>query len=293
MGSYSILVIGDWREELEPHLEAAHIGNPLSPHISRTNILNEALKEEHRLSQSIVYAQDRVSFPRWLRKRFGLHILDADGLLDLAGIHRSGWIGLNGNGEVTEVIQRNQGATIMCVSGELNQFLLKPGAMGWEVDPYQLEDIETTQRYASSARLRDIDFAAMRQPKVDRAPATWHWAHRVASGRTWTPFSVILKKYADSPKYQTASDGAAREWSAQPIIAELREYEFLRGCWPYEFDALLLSCDQYIQHCERYASVLEYGEVMSRGSFLGRPNEAELLAQLDNDTLLTSVIVKQ
>ena len=163
MGSYSILVIGDWRKKLEPLLQAEYIGNPFSPHIRCTNILNHALRKDFRLSQKKIRQRERVSFPLWLKQQCGLNTLASDEKVDLSGAHRSGWVQLNKKGEVTEVIRRNQDAVILYVSGSIEQFLLKPGAIGWIVKPDKPKDLEITQGYASSARMCDIDFNSMRQ----------------------------------------------------------------------------------------------------------------------------------
>lgn len=292
MGSFSVLVIGDWREELEPFLDAKHIGNPFSLHIKCVDILNDELRKDYRQSQNTEKFRHQTSFSQWLHQQRGLKTLAADEKPDLTGIHRCGWVRLNRKGEVTEVILRNPGAPILYVSGEQNQFLLKPGARGWEVNDYEPEDFEITEGYASSARLCDIDFTTMRQMKVAQAPANWDWARRLAAGRTWAPFKDICKKYLVSAS-DKAEKEATHEWEQQPVIQELREYEYLRHSWPYELDALLLPRDNYVQHCAQYASVLDYGEVIFRGRFLGRPNENELLAGLDCNTRLTSIIVKQ
>ena len=76
------------------------------------------------------------------------------------------------------------------VSGDLKQFLLKPGAIGWEVDEYHSEDIEVAQGYASSARLCDIDFAKMREPQL---PANWEWARRLLTDKVLEYQEVLME----------------------------------------------------------------------------------------------------
>lgn len=298
MGSYSILVIGDWREQLEPHLDVGEIGNPLSPYITCTDLLNTALVKEFRQSHKNVRRSQQEPFQIWLKKYFCINTLAANENPDLAGAHRYGWIQLNAKGEVSKVIRRNIGSLIRYVSGENAQFLLKPGAIGWEVNPYQPNDLVASGRYASSARVCDIDFATMRQPHITSAPTNWERAYQIAAGRTWVPLKEIRKQYTSSDPIRPGSDSfceyerAAREWLGQPVVQQLREEGCLAHLSANLLDAMMLQRDDYIRHCVQHAPVLEYFDVLHQHRFLLAPDESDLLAELNDETVLTSVNVK-
>lgn len=285
MGSFVALIVGDWRDEVVPFLDIGYIGNPFDSRIFCADIFNKELRRDYRQSQKNIGRSGRLSFPEWIYQARGIRTLSVDDQLDLARVHRHGWVRLNEKNEVTEVIVRNPGASILYILDGSKQFLLKSGAKGWDVDPDQPEDIELTEGYVSSARLCDIDFSAMRRPKVEQASTNWHWAHSLIAGRTWTPYKDICQKYSRSE--------SGIVWSQQAMIEELRQSNYFSYSSPSELDALLLLHGDFIDYCAGHASVLDYSEVVSDGQFMGCLDEDQLLAGLDGEARLTLLILKE
>jgi hypothetical protein len=267
------------------------IGNPLSPHIKCTDGLNDDLFQKFRQSR-------HPSFPTWLKQNLGFNTVAANEKPDLANLHRSGWVQLNDNGEVTNVIWRNMNSRYRCVIGEVSQFLLKPGRVGWEVDPYQQDDIAVASGYVSSARFCDIDLAAMRQTHVTAAPNNWDRARHITADRKWMKLKAIYEMHQDSTPLNPGSDSweecyrASQEWRAQPVIRQLLEDENLSNLHPSLLDAMMLARDDFVQYCVEHAPVLGTFDVLWKHRFLLWIDELDLLAGLEDDTKLTCVTVK-
>lgn len=298
MSTWGVLVVGDWREQLEPRLRVDLIDNPFSPHITCAETPFRSLSGEFRRSQKNLRQKDRVSFARWAEQRFGLNALVAGEHPDLAGAHREGWLQPNERTGLVNVVKRNVGAHAI-FWGSPKLFLLKQGTTGWEVQPREPEDQEVCAEYVASARLRDIDFQAMRQPIVAAAPSNWERALRIAAGRTWVPFTVIRQRLVEREPIQAGLDAsfseyesAFREWLAQPVVRQLREEGDLVHLGTSLLDPVMLPRDDYLEYCVRYAPVLKRFEVLHQHRRLIAPDEADLLSELDGDTRLTDVTLK-
>jgi hypothetical protein len=193
MGSSSVLVIGDdWREKLDRY-QSMEYARPLSPHIVHINRLDDArmrypnattalfrlpdgrevenfedeLKQGGGVRMSIVHKplKGAVPFAEWAGREYGVSKLASGVNPDLNGAHRWGWIRTNDMGEVTELVERTiPGGFYFYFSSTCKEFLLKPGAIGWDTNGHD-ETTEVGEGYAGTARLSDIDFAAMRQKK--------------------------------------------------------------------------------------------------------------------------------
>jgi hypothetical protein len=192
MGGMTIVVIGDdWRDQLDRYqsLEYAEASNR---HIVKVDRLQQALKAYPGATKSKFRLPDgrevddldevepalmkagiplhivhhplngELPFPAWASKQFGVRPLAEGALPDLEREHRFGWIRQDAAGQVTELVQcKIPGAFFFYLRGTSDDIVLKPGGVGWIVGQDDQVTEVTTGR-CGSARLRDIDFAAMR-----------------------------------------------------------------------------------------------------------------------------------
>lgn len=177
--------------------------------------------------------------------------------------------------------------------GKDNEFLLKPGATGWDVNGLG-QVTEVTDGYAGSARLSDIDLFAMQQKRINDIQERWDAVHRVVAGDTWISFADIRKKYPpQTEKYNAEFEHAARnEWFYQPAVQKVCNAGCTTDLTNEALDPILLPRADYVQQCTRGSGVLRFYDVIRHGEHLVNPNESELLAGLDVNELLTTVLVK-
>jgi hypothetical protein len=325
MGSLGVLVIGDdWREQLDRY-KTIDYADPLSPHIVHVDILPREL-EDYQKGATWLHLQDgrefenfdflhemkdgkgvqlsfvrrpwNIAFTEVVKRRYDHMKLDPGEEPDFSGKHRWGWMRLNEAGEVVELVERTvPGAFFWFFLGTCAEFLLKPGATGWNtgwnIDGNEQVTTEVTEGYAGSARLSDIDFHAMRQKQIDGFQARWDAVHRAANGESWIPFAEIRRKYPQTEKYDEKIERAASdEWWHQPALQNIYNAHCTDNYTHEALDLMLLPRADYAQHRAK-RGVLGCAEVIRYGQNLPTSfNEAELLAELDDDALLTLAAVK-
>lgn len=325
MGSSSVLVIGDdWAAQLDRYqsMEYAHPLNPNIIHINRLpealtrypnattgffrlpdgrelddwDLIKDELKRHGRMSMTIVHKplNGATPFLEWAKHQYGVHELRQEAEPDLFGQHRWGWIRINEAGEVTELAERAiPGNFFFFFLGTCADFLLKPGATGWNIERTG-QMTEVTGGYAGSARLSNIDFAGMRQKLAEEARERWEAVHRAAAGKTWKTFTEIRKKYPPQTEKRNAGvENAARnEWFHQPTLRKIDKARCVDYFSPAVLDLMLMPCVDYVRHCSENAGVLRPYDVIKFGEHLVNPNETDLLSELGDDVLLTSAVVK-
>jgi hypothetical protein len=244
MGSKSVLVIGDdWREQLDRY-KTMEYADPLSPHIVHVDILPREL-ERYLASDT----RQNITFIEWA-EQCGYVKLDPGVEPDLSGKHRWGWMRLNDAGEVAELVWRTiPDAFFFFFRHTYAEFLLKPGATGWNVDGNG-QATEVTEGYAGSARLSDIDFHAMQQKQID--------------------------------DFQERRDA---------VLQNIYKAYCTDSCTHEALDPMLLPRADYVRHRAKHG-VLDRTDLIRYGQHLDTFNEAELLAELDDDALLTMAYVK-
>jgi hypothetical protein len=291
MGSLGVLVIGDdWREQLERY-KTMEYADPLSPHIVHVDILSREL-ERYLASDT----RRKTTFASRVDHK---KKLDPGEEPDFSGKHRWGWVRLNEADEVIELVERTvPGAFFWYFLHTCAEFLLKPGATGWDIDGNG-QVAEVTEGYAGSARLSDIDFHAMRQKQIDDFQERWDAVHRATNGKSWIPFAEIRRKYPQPEKYDARIEQAAiNDWGNQHALQKIYKAHCTSNYSHEALDLLLLPRADYVRHCAKYdilhcTDVIRYGQHLSSYDEKLPPfNEAELLAELDDDALLTMVAVK-
>jgi hypothetical protein len=296
MGSLGVLVIGDdWREQIDRYTRMDY-ADPLSPHIVPVDILSRELEDYQRgatwlrlpdgrefenfnflqemkdgngVQLSLVYKPRNITFTEWAERRYGDMKLDPGAEPDFSGKHRWGWMRQNEVGEVAELVERTvPGAFFSFFRDACAEFLLKLGATGWNIDGDEVTEV--TEGYAGSARLSDIDFHAMWRKQIDDFQERWDAVHRAANGKIRIPFDEIRRKYPQTERYDEEIERAAsHEWWNQPALQNI----------------------DYARHRAKHG-VLSCSDLIRYGQHLDTFNEAELLAELDGDALLTMATVR-
>jgi hypothetical protein len=233
-----------------------------------------------------------VSFAEWVVQRYCVNKLNPGAEPDFHKKHRWGWMRLNETGEVTELVRRTiPGGFFFIFLGTCRNLLLKLGAVGWNIDSSYLVT-EVTAGYADSTRFADIDFSAMRQKAINHLQKRWDAVHRISAGDTWIPFTEIRMKYPTTETYDSEiEDAASQEWFNQPTIQKLYQAHCTNDYTHDGLDLMLLPRTGFVQHFSK-DSVLHYGYIIRNGELLTNPDEADLLAGLDDNALLTMAVVK-
>ena len=243
MGHLVVLVIGDdYEDQLDKFQNREH-ADPQNRHWVTYDGLVSARKHYEERSANDVFGKS--SFLDWTRKSFGVGVLEEQQEPDLAGLHRNGWIRLNGDGQVTELIHRNiPNSFFDSVSSEICAFPLKKdrsaaiamarekarvswefrkrfGLIGsWEREPNEAEIDGFT--FTDSAAKGDIDLESMRS--VIRAAAEERW-DRVATAcgsQAWQPFDAICERYKKD-NYSDMIRKASAEWKEQTAVKSIIE----------------------------------------------------------------------
>lgn len=288
MGSSTLLFIGDDRQDQFERFQSMEYAFPLNPHIVEIDRL-EVLRARYATA-----THGEESFERWAAKWHGLAVVPPGQEPDRMNEHRWGWMRRNEAGEIVELVQRD-------IPGSLNYFfflnasdgfLLKPGAVGWDIDGNHVAT-EVTEGFAGAARLRDIDLEGMRGRKTQDYEARWDAVHRAAQGETWLPFVEISKRHPQGPSYSHAIYlQAAREWFAQTPLQRAYAANCTSDHTHQALDPMLLPREDYVAHFRRRLCALDYDDVVKHWKYLEKPDEADILAGLDDDALLVSVLAK-
>ena len=317
MGSCAILVIGnDWRQELD-RFQSIEYAAPSSPYIVNVDRLPDALKSYpeatelvFRLPNGVLVREirdipvgvkakivtrslkDAPPFADWARTRYGLNTLDVDASPDLHGRHGAGWIRASEAGEVLEIVERTiSGGFYFYLMGTCSDLLLKPGAVGWDIDQ-EGERVEVREGRAGSARLCDIDFATMREEKIEESLRRWDLVHRAADGASWVPHALIRQRYPGGRYDQKVENAASQEWFAQPALERIHAAGASDDYTHAALDPMLMPREEYLAWRLSLYCALSFYDVIRQGRHLVAPSDEEILADLPPDVLLTSVAVK-
>lgn len=186
-----VVVDDDWRDQLDRY-QSLEYAAPSNRHIVNVDRLSAALKAWPRMTSATFRLPDgrevpdiddvdpallaagvpldivdhsppgREPFLKWVRTWYGVSPLQPGALPDLEREHRFGWIRVDSRGLITELIEREiPGAFFFWFRGTVDNILLKPDGIGWNVDEHGAVTEVATGR-AGSARLRHIDFDGMR-----------------------------------------------------------------------------------------------------------------------------------
>jgi len=326
MGSQTLLFVGDdWRDQFA-RFQSMEYAYPLSPYIVEVDRLEQARKDyavakvglmkledgrvvrsldeidKEQLRAGVRYQRiweplnGAVPFEQWVSEKFGARTLGIGEVPDLMDTHRWGWMRLDAAGKAIELVVRE-------IPGSLNYFyfiratdafLLKPGATGWDIDhDADGQGIEVTQGFAGAARLRDIDLDEMRRRNRAELEARWDAVQAATQGARWLPFAEFEKRHPQGPEYShEVYLRAAREWSDQPAVRQAASTPGTRDATDRGIDPLLLPRDEYVRHHKRRLQALNYFDVVKNWQHLDAPDEDEILAGLDGNSLLASVTVK-
>ncbi len=232
MGSALVLIVGDdWRHQLLS-LQCMEHAEPDNPFIQSHDILALAqadfLRETRKPSQSRHARMSRAErdvFVSRMRLVHGVGLLAQHETPDVFNAHRWGWLRVLPSGGITELVVRDiPNGFYRFVQNTVPRLLLKPGAMGWDVDANgQVTEVHAGK--AGSARLADIDLDELRRQRLARLQAEWDAARAVNAGERWTPprIDTWLKTREDH-----VQDGM-RDCSLLPCWDLLRLGEYIKG----------------------------------------------------------------
>lgn len=261
------------------------------------------------------------SFATFVEGWYGHKTVNHGAVPDVADEHKYGWVQLDENGQVVQVIDRtnpNKHWDWWQIGGRYNGFYkLKGEAMATAVGVVGApglnsmdEDYETPgPDRADQCRKRDIDFPAMEAESMQKAEERYNLFALVTRGcpphKAWTE---VQQAYATGA---TDADGepvvnwepARKEYDAQPAVKALRANKETFWFNPDEF---LIGREGYIDRGRRNSGVLyavvKDGQWYERGSMgwwgmssneknlVDWQNEFyELVQGLPDDTLLTVV----
>lgn len=367
MGHETVLVIGNnFRDQLDKY-QRDEYASPMNRHFVTTNMLERATK--HYLSDTKRFLKhvdgslhgqwdpqfwqpvqgakihhvpisfspvdipvtELISFVDWIKENYGFCILNEGAEPDILGKHKHGWVRINVDREVCEIIERTiPGGFLDWFESTVDILKLKPGAQGFVIDGEKEES--ATNGFAGSARKDAIDFDAMREVMRTYAAERWDRAATASGSQTWESFELVWKRY-DNQKYShELRIMAAREWAAQPavqaIIDDCRIFPFtiIRLSAPTTNDEIegaridnseweqtnmlerLAAClvwnDQSEsgidplalprdQYVQRFGlrSLLGYSKVIQDGVLLEKNSEIPLLDSITNESLFTLVSV--
>lgn len=304
MGGQTVLVIGNnFRDQIEKfqHVQYAPY---LSRHIISANILNKTRKkyDDSPLAQ-------KESFLAWVSRDPFCSVLADGEEPDFSKANKHGWIRLNSDGQVCEIIDR------IIPNSFLDYFVctvdtwkLKPGAQG--ISFYETHESTIVRDVAGSALKGAIDLDGMSKIIGMLAAERWDCAAVASRSQTWKSFKIILKKYMTETPSHESYKAALKEWGDQPAVTAIQQQRalgrfqsnsssffdgykakmFWDECTPEGIDLLRLPRKSYIEKFD-ILSVLA-GEVIKDGVLLKKPNGTELFANLSDETLLTYVFVE-
>lgn len=363
MGHETILVIGDnFRDQLEKY-QSAEYAPPMSRHFFVVNILEDAEKYyatdttcflQHvdgslhdpwdaqfwrpvnggkqqyvptGFSKISIPVKERMSFVDWVKKTYGYRILLEGQDPDIFGEHQGGWVRVNANGQICEMIERTiPGGFLDWFESTDDIFKLKLGAYGIVIDGEN--EASATNGFAGSAKKSEIDFDAMREVIRTCAAERWDRAAAAAGSQSWDSFQVIWKRYENQKYSHELHYTAAREWAEQPAVKAI-----IDGCRILPSSVIRLSLPpttgiidasridnshwEQLTVLERRASnlvwndhsetgidplalprdqyvqrfglrrLLGYGKVIKDGTLLGEIDEIQLFDSISEETVLT------
>jgi hypothetical protein len=283
MGHSTVLVVGeDFRNQLDKyqHLERTH---GISKYAVNVNVsLTDARAEYEGWASN-----NKKGFVDWVRAYYGTDFLPAGSEPDLETRHKFGWIRLNANGEIFEIIRREIPQSFLDhFEQTANALKLKPGAQGIVA----IGDVESPARegYAGSARKSSIDLEDMQKAMLKAAGDRWDAANSVSGSHTWKRFDVIWEKYQKEHRLRGVAE---KEWAEQlPVkailsltgfdssrLAQMGNFDrwahqvfFYGRSNPSEIDLLGFPRDKYLRavgtNCLR--RVLGFTEVIMDGQLL-------------------------
>ena len=311
MGHLTVLVIGDnFRDQLYKyqHMEYAPLE---SKHIVAVDVLERAKTEmlanvKNRPLEGCETIEGRLL--DWANYR-GIASLAEGQVPDLFKTHRYGWMRIDSDGKICEMVQRTIPRSFLDGFEDTdNRWKLKHGATGVVING-KIEEF-ATDGFAGSARKCDIDLDGMLNPIQKAAGDWWDCAKNACNSMSWECFGVIWERHQKETYNQDDYDAAMQEWAAQPAIQAIIEasrlnkpsYEHLSeykisvgaGSWNQSvskaIDLLRLSRKQYLDR-HGLRCLLRYSDVIKDGQLLEDYEEEQLYASIPEEAVLTLACV--
>ncbi len=244
MGGLAILVIGDDPDDQLEKFECSEYADPENRHWQTWDDLVSARKGYDERSANDV--GEDVGFLEWAMKTYNYRVLYEQQAPDLDKLNRWGWIRLNGDGQVTELIHRRMPNDLFFyVRGGIDAFPLKKDRSAaiakareearWDWDfkkrfglikPWQ-RDIDAREAdeytYTSSAAKGDIDFELILSPFRAAAEALWDSVASAYGSQTWEPFDLIMQRHKKEYYDPSSRSAAYTEWREQTAVKAIVE----------------------------------------------------------------------
>ena len=214
MGHLTVLVIGDdFRDQLSKY-QRADTAPADSRHFVEINLLDGKRRPHWPAPGSA--SQD------WLRvaRSMGFKVLEAGQTPDRHGVHKEGWVRLDQDGVIQELIERTiPGGFHDWFEGTWDVLPLKPGASGESVDARCVEEsVCEVAAKAGRARKCDIDFAALLEPIRTEAASWWDRARRATSGLSWQTLAELQHDSFSGSATESKPGMLFEKWSSQPAV---------------------------------------------------------------------------
>ena len=217
MGHLTVLVIGDdFRDQLSKY-QRAETAPADSRHFVEINLL-DGKRRPHwpapgSASQDWLRAARSMSFP----------VLQAGQTPDRHGVHKEGWVRVDQDGVIQELIERTiPGGFHDWFEGTWDDLPLKPGASGESVDARCVEEsVCQTSAKAGRARKRDIDFATLLEPIRTEAASWWDRARQATSGLSWHTLAELQHDSSIGSATESGPGMLFEKWLSQPAVQEI------------------------------------------------------------------------